>query len=76
MEETVEKLFKQFDSDADGFLEFSDFAKILSKLEVELLANYPIQRTFATLDINKFPGYNLQELILYIKNSEKFRIFF
>lgn len=76
MEYTVEKLFKDYDSDADGFLEFSDFAKILEKLEVELLANYPIQRNFATLDINKFPGYDLNELILYIKNSEKFGIFF
>lgn len=67
-----EKLFNQYDSDKDGFVDFSDFAKILSKLEVELLANYPIQRNFATFDINQFSGYDLNELIAYIKNSQKF----
>ncbi|RNA07944.1 hypothetical protein BpHYR1_002164 [Brachionus plicatilis] len=72
MEEVFEKIFKLYDNDNDGFVDFSNFAKILSKLEVELLANYPIQRNYATLDINNFPDYTLNELTSYIQNSEKF----
>lgn len=76
IENFLHKSYEETDRDQDGYLNFADFAKILSLFEIELLANYPIQRTYATHDINYNAGYTVEELILYVEHSEKLSMFY
>ena len=64
IEKVLIECFEKYDSGL-GNLTFEEFAKLIEKLEIELLPNYPIHRNFAEHDINNNIGISLKGILIF-----------
>lgn len=51
-ENVLREDFRKADLNGNGFIEFNEFARLLSKYGVGLLSTYDIERSFANHDVN------------------------